>query len=289
MDSGKYCASAKALLYRAGPSRLASRIMTDMSASASSPLRAALFAQVSGALMAFSLIWLARPFIALPLFHIAVLQGLCAALVSWRLEAPRWWWLIHLLFMPLAVLALALRIAPGWYLLAFLLTLLVFWRTDKSHVPLYLSNADTAMAIADLLPAQGCNFIDLGCGDGHLLRRLADARPECRFTGVEHAPATWLLAKLMNLGRPNVNIRYGDFWQQNLGRYDVVYAFLSPAPMQSLADKARAEMQEGKLLISNSFPLPNQETEALIEVDDRRQTRLFCYKIGLKTHSKPRN
>lgn len=289
MDSGKYCASAKALLYRAGPSQLASRIMPDMSASAPSPLRSAFFAQIIGALMAFSLVWLARPFIALPLFHVAVLQGLCAALVSWRLDAPRWWWLINLLFMPLAVLALALQIAPGWYLLAFALTLLVFWRTDKSRVPLYLSNADTAAAVAGLLPAQSCDFIDLGCGDGHLLRRLADARPDCRFTGIEHAPATWLLAKLMNMGRANVNIRYGDFWQQNLGQFDIVYAFLSPAPMPALADKARTEMAEGKLLISNSFPIPDQEAETLIEVADRRQTRLFFYKIGLKVLAKPRN
>ena len=256
---------------------------------AASPLRSALFAQIGGALMAFALVWLLRPLMQLPLFQVAVLQGLCAALVSWRLGAPRWWWLINLLFMPLAVLALALQIAPGWYLLAFALTLLVFWRTDKSRVPLYLSNADTAAAIAALLPDQACDFIDLGCGDGHLLHRLADARPNCRFTGIEHAPATWLLAKLMNLGRPNVNIRYGDFWQQNLSQFDIVYAFLSPAPMPALADKARTEMADGKLLISNSFPIPGQETETVIEVADRRLTQLFCYKIGLKVSAKPRN
>ena len=272
-----------------GSAGLASRIIRPMSDTAASPLRSALLAQIAGALMAFAMVWLMRTFIQLPLFQIAVLQGLCAALVSWRLGTPRWWWLINLLFMPLAVLALALQIAPGWYLAAFALTLLVFWRTDKSRVPLYLSNADTAAAIAGQLPAQGCDFIDLGCGDGHLLRRLAAARPDCRFTGIEHAPATWLLAKLMNLGRPNVNIRYGDFWQQNLGQFDIVYAFLSPAPMPALADKARGEMEQGKLLISNSFPIPDQETEAVIEVADRRQTRLFFYKTGLKVPAKPRN
>lgn len=254
--------------------------MRAMPDSTSSPLRDALLAQIAGALMAFSLIWLGRAFIQLPLFHIALLQGICAALVSWRCGAPRWWWLINLLFTPLLVLALALNIAPGWYLLAFVLTLLVFWRTDKSRVPLYLSNADTAAAVVSLLPAQGCNFIDLGCGDGRLLSRLAVARPDCRFTGIEHAPLTWLLAKGLNLRHANVLIRYGDFWQQNLGAFDVVYAFLSPAPMPALADKAQAEMEAGKLLISNSFPIPGQEAAQVVELADRRNTRLFCYKIG---------
>lgn len=264
-------------------------MIRGMPDTATSPLRNALFAQIAGALMAFSLVWLARPFLALPLFHIAALQGVCAAFVSWRLGTPRWWWLINLLFMPLAILALALQIAPGWYLLAFALTLLVFWRTDRSRVPLYLSNADTATAIAKLLPGQACDFIDLGCGDGHLLRRLAALRPDCRFTGIEHAPATWLAARLRNLGQPNVTILLGDLWKSDLGHFDVVYAFLSPVPMPALGDKARAEMESGKLLISNSFPIPDVEPERLIDVADRRQTRLFCYKIGLRTTSKPRN
>ena len=255
-------------------------MMRGMSDTRSSPLRGALFAQVAGALMAFSLIWLTRPFLALPLFHIAVVQGICAGFVSWRLGAPRWWWLINFAFLPLAVVALALHIAPGWYLGAFALTLLVFWRTDKSRVPLYLSNAETAAAVAALLPAQACSFIDLGCGDGRLLSRLASARPDCRFTGIEHAPLTWLLAKCLNLRHANVLIRYGDFWQQDLGHFDVVYAFLSPAPMPALDKKADAEMEAGKLLISNSFPVPEQQPDQVVTLADRRETQLFCYKIG---------
>lgn len=257
--------------------------------SSAAPLRNALLAQIAGALMAFSLIWLLRPFWSAAIFQAAVLQGICAAFVSWRLGAPRWWWLINLLFMPLVVLALALQIAPGWYLLAFALTLLVFWRTDKSRVPLYLSNADTAVAVAGLLPEQSCSFIDLGCGDGGLLQRLANARPDCHFTGIEHAPLPWLLARLRNLRHPNVSIHYGDFWQQDLSAFDVVYAFLSPAPMPELAAKARAEMEADKLLISNSFSIPDHEAEQVLTLADRRQTQLFCYRIGLRTLSKPRN
>lgn len=238
--------------------------------------------------MAVALAYLAwRPLLQMPLL-LALLQGLGAGLISWKLGAPRWWWLIHLGFMPLVIVAMALQIAPGWYLAAFVVTLLIFWRTDKSRVPLYLSNADTAAALAGLLPAGG-KIIDLGCGDGHLLRRLALARPDCQFTGIEHAPATWLLARLLNLGCRNVDIRYGDFWQHDLGTYDVVYAFLSPASMPALWDKVQDEMGPGKLLISNSFPLQEVREDRKISVDDRRQTLLYCYNIGLKTAAKPQN
>jgi hypothetical protein len=69
--------------------------------------------------------------------------------------------------------------------------LLTFWRTDRSRVPLYLTNRSTADSLATLLlPATPVTVIDLGCGDGGLLRRLALARPDCRFVGLRACAAT---------------------------------------------------------------------------------------------------
>lgn len=168
-------------------------------------------------------------------------------------------------------------VSPGWYLAAFVLLLLVFWRTDRSRVPLFLTNATAARAIASLLPRSRFTLIDLGCGDGGLLRHLARTRPECDFLGVEHAPLPWLWARLASLALPNCRIRLGDFWGRHLGKQDVVYAFLSPAPMPRLWRKAREEMRPGALLISNSFPVPDIEPGQVVEVGDRRRTRLYCY------------
>jgi SAM-dependent methyltransferase len=60
----------------------------------------------------------------------------------------------------------------------------VFWRTDVSRVSLYLSKRATADALARLLPAGPWRVVDLGCGHGGLLLRLATARPDAWFTGV---------------------------------------------------------------------------------------------------------
>lgn len=248
------------------------------------PLRLALLAQLGGAGLVFLLVLgLARfsqvDFLKVPLL-LALLQGGMAAMIAQRQRAPRWWLPIHLGFLPLAVFVHNLDIAPGWFLAGFALLLLIFWRTDRSRVPLYLSNAATAQALLSIIPAQACRVIDLGCGEGGLLRQLAEARPDCRFVGIEHAPLTWLLARLRTHDKPNLSIRYGNFWNEPLGGYAVIYAFLSPAPMPRLWIKACAETTPAALLVSNSFAVEGVEPETTITVDDRRQTRLFLYRPG---------
>lgn len=256
------------------------RTMAERAAPNFSPLRSALFAQVLGSIVAGGLIELVWPRLWQMPLAAACVQGACAALASYKLEAPPWWLAIHLAFVPLVVAASTLPIAPGWYLAAFAALLLVFWRTDKSRVPLYLTNATAAAAVAQLLPPQPCHVVDLGCGNGSLLRHLAQARPDCEFLGLEHAPLPWAWAHLATLRLPNVRIRYGDFWSQHLGLFEVVYAFLSPAPMARLWDKAAGEMRAASLLVANSFAVPEIEPEGVVDVADRRATRLYLYRPG---------
>lgn len=209
----------------------------------------------------------------------AVAQGCCAALIGYRQGAAPWWMVIHMAFVPALLLASRYGLAPGWYLGAFILLLLVYWRTDQSQVPLYLSNAATATALLQLLPAEPCRVVDLGCGHGGLLRRLAQARPDCSFLGIEHAPLPWLWGTLASAGLANLQIRYGDFWRQPLAPFDVVYAFLAPPPMPRLLAQAHAQMRRGTLLVSNSFAVPETPAEFVVEVADRRATKLFCYRM----------
>jgi SAM-dependent methyltransferase len=245
-----------------------------------SPLGAAVLAQVCGTIIAGGLVQLAWPALWRTPLAVAVVQGCCAALVSRKLEAPPWWFAIHLAFVPLAVAASTLQVAPLWWLAAFSLLLLVFWRTDRSQVPLYLTNATAAAAVAALLPPHPCHVVDLGCGNGSLLRRLAQARPDCEFVGIEHAPLPWLWARFATLALPNVHIRRSDFWNQHLGLFEVVYAFLSPAPMAQLWAKVQDEMRPDGLLVSNSFAVPEQDPETVVDVADRRETRLYLYRPG---------
>jgi hypothetical protein len=244
------------------------------------PLRAAVIAQILGGLIAAGLLALFYPKLLQVPIAVAGTQALCAAFTARKLEAPPWWLAIHLGFMPLVVIASGLGVHPGWYLAAFVLLLLIFWRTDQSRVPLYLSNRKTALALAALLPPQPCRAVDLGCGSGALLRTLARLRPDCQFLGIEHAPLPWLWARLGCLAFVNCQIRHGNFWHQSLQEFDVVYAFLSPTPMPRLWAKAGVEMAAGSLLVSNSFAIPDTAPAATVQVADSRATRLFCYRPG---------
>lgn len=242
------------------------------------PLRKAILAQAISCGVIAVIASLLPGVLQFPL-GLAMLEGCLVAVLSWRLGLPRWWWWIGLCFVPLAMVAQSLAI-PSWlWLLAFVLVALVFWRTDASRVPLYMSNSRTAASLVSTVNGPDMRVIDLGCGDGSLLRHLARALPGCQFVGYEHAPLTWLWARVWSTGLRNLDIRYGSFWAHDLGEYDLVYAFLSPAPMTRLWEKAQKEMGVGSRMVSNSFAVPDVQPTEVVEVDDRRQTSLFIYRL----------
>ena len=182
--------------------------------------------------------------------------------------------------MPLVWFTHTLAIDPNWFLFGAILLLLVFRGALSGQVPLYLSNRQTVGALAELLAERGpSRFLDLGAGLGSTTVPLADALPDSRFTGVENAPLTWLVGRFFSLGRPNIRWRWDDLWQTPLNDYDVVYAFLSPAPMPRLWDKVRAEMPAGSLFISNTFPVPGVAPDRIIDVDCVPPRPLYCYQL----------
>lgn len=242
------------------------------------PALKALVAQLAGALLAY-LLGMSG---ALPagLWPLALSQAVGATIAAAALRSARWWLPIHLLFVPLALLTRSAGLEPGWYLGAFSLLALIYWSSFRTQVPLYLSNLKTATAVADLLPqGRSVSVLDIGSGTGSLLRVLARLRPDCQFTGIENAPAPWALGWLLGRDMPNLNWCRGDFFTRSWEGQDVVYAFLSPVPMAAVWHKAVHDMTPGKLLISNSFEIPNCEPERIVEVDDRRRTRLLLYRI----------
>jgi len=220
--------------------------------------------------------------LAVPRLSVLLAQGAMAALASYLVGLAWWWVPIQLLLPPAVLLAGGLGL-PGWLpLAAFVLLALVFWNSARDRVPFYLSSRATAAAVAGLLPADpGVRVIDLGCGFGGLAARLARARPDAVVTGIESAPFPFAIAWLYHrlVGPANLVIRYGDMWRVDLGHWDVVYCFLSPAPMARLYDKVKAERAAGGLFISNSFAVPGVAAERVIAIDDRRHSKLLIWSV----------
>jgi hypothetical protein len=215
------------------------------------------------------------------LWTVVCVQAVCAAAIAWSLRSEPWWIAIHILFAPLLLAARSLAIAPAWYLGGFIALGLVYWSSFRTGVPLFPSNRETAAAVAALLPDRpGVSLLDIGSGTGALLLPLAKLRPDARLTGIESAPAPYLIASLLARSHRALSMRRGDFFQHTWTEYDLIYAFLSPVPMSAVGEKARRELKSGALLVSNSFEVPGWRPERVVEVGDNRGTRLFVYTVG---------
>ena len=128
----------------------------------------------------------------------------------------------------------------------------------RTGVPLYLSGADAVAALDSLLPRdRPLRILDAGSGVGTVLASLSERRPNDELHGVECAFGPWLVSRLRAMrGGGRFKVAWGDFWNVDFGNYDVVYAFLSPAPMAGLWIKAQREMRPGTLLVSYRFGIP---------------------------------
>lgn len=237
------------------------------------PALAALLAHLPGLVMAALVRLAGAPLSGLAL---ALLVGLCAALLAqwWRL--PVWWRLINLIFVPLLWLGLQADWDSRWYLAGFLLLALTSLGVVRTRVPLYLSSKRAAEELARRLP-EHARLCDLGCGLGGPLARVRQLRPDVRLAGVEAAPLNWLIARVRLLGA--ADIRLGSLWDTDLSRCDVAYAYLSPAPMARLWDKARAEMRPGSLFVSNSFEVPGVRFDEVVDLHDLSHGRLLIRRM----------
>lgn len=191
----------------------------------------------------------------------ALAQGALAALITLKLEMAPWWRLIQFLF-PLAVLtALALHL-PSWvFLLAFLLLLGLYWSTFRTQVPYYPSQAAVWDAVRQLLPPEqpgrALQLIDIGSGLGGAVLYWSRLRPDARCSGIELAPFPWLYSWLRaKLGGSEARFILGDYEKLDFSQYDLVFAYLSPAPMAALWRKAKAELKPGAVLVSLEFDIP---------------------------------
>ncbi len=205
-------------------------------------------------------------------------EGLLAWGLSRWLGLPVWWQLINLLFFPLLWLSSRHDVEPVWYLGGFLVLALTSLGSVFTRVPLFLSSQQVVEALAERLPSgPGLRLIDLGCGLGGPLAGLARLRPDLLLHGVEAAPLNWLVSRLRLDGR--AVIRLGSLWDEDLSRYDIVYAYLSPAPMARLWAQARRQMRPGTLLISNSFEIPGVAPDEVLQLDDLTGSRLLLWRM----------
>ena len=122
---------------------------------------------------------------------------------------------------------------------------------------LYVSTTRTRIdAFLDAVPMrEGQLLVDLGCGDGRVLRQVR-RKYDVRAVGYEINLMAYIKARLLSAGNSRIEIRRQNFWSQNLAPADVVFCYLYPDVMRRLSTKLKAELRPGTLIVSCNFPLP---------------------------------
>jgi SAM-dependent methyltransferase len=160
----------------------------------------------------------------------------------------------------------------------------MFSNSFKDRVPLYLSNKKTHQALGEIVTTYNKeSFLDLGCGTGGVVSYMAQGVTKISH-GVETAPAPYLIAKIQTFFKSG-EVFAKDIWGFSTNEYDMVYAFLSPEPMTEVWNKLAKEMKPGSLFVSNSFAIPDVLPIGTVNVDDKRETRLFIYEIPERSSS----
>lgn len=183
----------------------------------------------------------------------ALALGMLLSVLARGLGATRMRRSVISLGFPLSYLALGLQAdAPPWLWLVLLALLLCAypWRAwnDAPMFPTPPGALDTLPALLPL-PA-GAQVLDAGCGLGDGLLALRRAYPQARLSGVEWS---WPLALMSRRRCAFAQVRRGDMWAQDWGRFDLVYIFQRPESMARALHKAHAQMRPGSWLVSLEF------------------------------------
>jgi SAM-dependent methyltransferase len=201
--------------------------------------------------------------VKVPLLAAVLLQALAAVGLSfWRGLAP-WWLAMQMVFLPGLLAGVMLHLPSSLYLFAFLFFLLLYWSTFRTQVPFYPSGSAVWAAVATQLPtARPIRFVDVGSGFGGMILHFARLRTESEFVGIELAPLPWFASRVAaRLAHSRGRFLRDDYQRLDFGKYDIVFAYLSPAAMPTLWRKARTEMRAGSVLFSYEFAIREAESQ----------------------------
>lgn len=198
------------------------------------------------------------------------------------LRLPMAWTIVNLL-LPLSISATFAVSLPSWlFAVPFAALAAVHTPALWTRVPYYpTSRAAYPLILAELPPDEPFTFIDIGCGCGDLLIFLRKHRPLGRYYGVEIGLFPYMVSQLKAqiLGKGSIAINFRNINRTPLHEFDYVYAFLSPAVMTKVWQKAYREMKPGSTFITNSFEAPATAVY-VIPVKDTRGSSLFVHRMA---------
>ena len=252
------------------------------------PATLAVFIQCAALLTVAAIVW-AMNFAAaaylgmnlnITIFNLVLMQALLAATFSYLAGMASWWRWIHLCFPLAAWMMLQWHIPNAVYLVGFMISLSLFWTTFRTQVPFFPSRPVVWQQVARIIPQDSpVRLIDIGSGLGDMSMYMAKTRPDSQIEGIEIAPLPWMISFIRaKFRRSSARFTLGNYQALDFANYDVIFAYLSPAAMRMLWDKASKEMRPGSLLISLEFEIPNV-LESIRILGNKNTPDIYVWKI----------
>ena len=125
------------------------------------------------------------------------------------------------------------------------------------YVPTLASQQREALKLLGL--KKGQTILDLGSGDGRLLREAA--RQGYGAVGIEANPLLVLISYVVCLPyRKNIRIIWGDMWRTKWPKTDGIYVFLHTRFMKRLDNKIIQQYSSEKInVVSYAFEIPGRK------------------------------
>ena len=137
------------------------------------------------------------------------------------------------------------------------------------YVPILKHDSVALLQLAKLKPGQ--TLVDLGSGDGRLLRTAA--AQGINGIGYEINPfMVWVSRLVCWRYRRLVTIHLGDLWRTALPPAEVVYVFLMPQHMTKLHQYLSARINRPTRVISYAFEIPGAKL-----IDRNKNTFVYQY------------
>jgi hypothetical protein len=110
-------------------------------------------------------------------------------------------------------------------------------------------------------------FVDMGCGDGRVLRKVRQ-RYGVRAVGYELNLLAYITSRILCAGLKHIEIKWRNFWKADLSDADVVFCYLFPDVMEDVAVKLKKDLKQGAVVVSCNFDLPGFIPEQILHPGD---------------------
>jgi len=124
-------------------------------------------------------------------------------------------------------------------------------------------------------------IVDLGCGDGRVLRFLEKQGFKNLF-GYEINLWPFTIGTIKNFfTRSNTKIYLKNFEKVNLGQFDIIFCYLLENYLVKLKNKFKTELKPDTKIISYGFQIPGWQPKQIIYTNKKNKNlgRVFVYKV----------